>query len=145
MLDQLLADLAEEMPQSILIDESLKTPLYAWRLTDEQQTKLFQLTSQAKPIAKPQAKPQTAPDVKTEQSVPSLPDLSFLTEALAMSLGGSEGPCFDTAKGRAFLARIPLNRKLEWGNKVLELCELHGPSESRKKKSDEPISTPSLS
>jgi hypothetical protein len=116
MHESLLDALEAELPASVLIDETMKTHVYAWRLTGDQQAKLFRLAAgELKPV---------------EGEI----DVTFINEALAMSLGDANGPCCDTPRGRAFIDRMPLNRRIEWGNKVLGLSEIYGPSDDRKKK-----------
>ncbi len=117
MLESLLEALEAELPASVLVDDTLKTQVYAWRLTPDQQAKLFRLAAgELKPVVEGEI------------------DVSFINEALAMALGDEKAPCFDTPRGRAFINRMPLNRRIEWGNKVLGLCEIYGPSDERKKK-----------
>ena len=122
--NQNFLDLLEiEFPPSKLVDERLG--IYAWRLDDTATAKIFQIagTDPESTNVEPPAKPELAPE-----------NMALVNEVLALSLGDSTGPCCDTERGRKFISRMPIARRLEWANVVFDHCEIYGPNEERKKK-----------
>lgn len=117
--NQNFIDLLEiEFPPSKLVDESLG--IFAWRLDDIATAKVFA-------IAAPKNDEPTGQTLAPE-------NMALVNEVLALSLGDSNGPCCDTERGRRFISRMPIARRLEWANVVFDHCEIYGPNEERKKK-----------
>lgn len=116
--NQQFLDLLEiEFPPSKPVDERLG--IYAWRLDDAATAKVFAIAA-------------VKPDIEPTDLAPE--NMALVNEVLALSLGDSNGPCCDTERGRRFISRMPIARRLEWANVVFDHCEIYGPNEERKKK-----------
>jgi hypothetical protein len=125
--NQNFIDLLElEFPPSKLVDERLG--IYAWRLDDSATSKVFAIAAK-----KPDAT-QVADDYLITDNDLAPDNMALVNEVLALSLGDSHGPCCDTERGRRFISRMPIARRLEWANVVFDHCEIYGPNEERKKK-----------